>query len=46
MDDLSGEDIDFTGPATSGATPEWDLDAGVLQAIQQRFGRPDTDGLA
>ena len=45
MDDLSSQDVNFTGPATPGATPEWDFDASVLQAIQQGFGRPDIDCL-
>src|SRR5215475_12376240 len=46
MDDLSSQDLNFTGPATPGATPEWDLYAGMLQAIQQRFGCPDINRLA
>src|SRR6202011_3208050 len=46
MDDLPSQDPNFAGPATAGATPEWNLDTGVLQTIQQVLGCPDVDRLA
>ena len=46
MDDLSCQDVNFAGPATTGATPKWNLEASMLQAIQQLLGCPDLDGLA
>jgi hypothetical protein len=46
MDDRPRQNVHFAGPATAGAAPERDLDAGVLQAIQQMLGRADLDRLA
>src|SRR5580693_1509749 len=45
MDDLPSQDPNFAGPAASSATPERNLDAGVLETIQQVFGCPDVDCL-
>src|SRR5271166_2363960 len=45
MDDLPSHHPNFAGPATASTTPEWNLDAGVLQTIQQVLGCPDFDRL-
>ena len=46
MDDRPSQDPYFACPATAGATSERNLDAGVLQTIQQVLGCPDVDRLA
>ena len=46
MDDLARQNPDFAGSAASSATPERNLDAGVLETIQEVLGRADLDGLA
>jgi hypothetical protein len=38
INDLPCQDLNFAVPATAGATPKWNLDAGTLQAIQQVLG--------
>jgi len=45
MDDLPSQDLNFAGPAAPSATPERNLDAGVLETVQQVFGCPDVDRL-
>ena len=46
MDDLARQNPDFAGSAASSATAERNLDASVLETIQQVLGRADLDGLA
>src|SRR5215469_13375562 len=38
MDDLSSQHRTFVGSTATGATPEWNLDTGMLQTIQQVLG--------
>ena len=45
MDDLPSQDTNFAGPAAPSATPERNLDAGMLETIQQVFGCSDVDRL-
>ena len=46
MDDFARQNPDLAGAAASGAAPERNLDAGVLETIQEVLGRADLDGLA
>jgi hypothetical protein len=45
MDDLPSQDTNFAGPAAPSATPERNLDAGMLETIHQVFACPDVDRL-
>ena len=46
MDDLARQNADFARAAAASATAERNLDASVLETIQEVLGRADLDGLA
>jgi len=46
MDDLARQNPDFARAAASSATAERNLDARMLETIQEVLGRPDLHGLA